>query len=738
MRALRLWLLPWLGLLAGCALTPRTEVADGVWDRPGDWDPIPLPGPCQADRATPLLDRALGSTEVVIGLDEADRQSSPYARAGALEDPFRLSWLRLAQSDATRLGCVEGEIAGITDRHLASPHPVAGLIRHAARVLDLGPDDAPPPAPAHDARAFDQALAALCALDPAGTGCPPGSGVLPADLARALAPVLAAVAEAAAARDAAHAAVELPPGPALEMWDYGGNHLTFDPGSPWIDPRLPGVGRYLLGGAPRARLYRAASQLAWAIESAGLERFAGRRGVGYRQPTPLGEIVIADAADQVHDLQPAPLLLVDLGGDDAYYGAAGSNARGYPVGLLIDVAGDDRYRYPEHGGTPDARLLPADAAGRAPHSAEAGPFSLSTEARQGAGRDGIGMLFDLGDGDDHYQSLNMSQGYAHLGVGVLFDGGGDDRYLAETRAQGAAVFGIAIAVDAGNGRDLRRAVHAAQGFGYSGGFGLLLDGGGDDVYTCEPGRLERGGLLLFPGSQTARRSNVSFCQGAGFGRRHDAHGVYLSGGVGVLRDAGGDDRYDAALFAQGTGYWQGAGFLSDADGADTYEAMYYAQGGGAHFALAVLADGGDGDDRFNTHAPPSYMHLGAGHDLSVGALLNERGDDVYVIAGLGAGASHCNGVGLLVDNAGDDAYRALNDYGSGLGEVGAECVEKRPLGASIGVMIDAGGTDRYQYPASPHLAPGDDSRWGQRRRGLPSELGIGLDAAGESGIHVGG
>ena len=38
------------------------------------------------------------------------------------------------------------------------------------------------------------------------------------------------------------------------------------------------------------------------------------------------------------------------------------------------------------------------------------------------------MLFDLGTADDVYESLVASQGYSHLGVGVLFDEGSNDKY----------------------------------------------------------------------------------------------------------------------------------------------------------------------------------------------------------------------------------------------------------------------------------------------------------------------
>src|SRR6185436_5684009 len=82
-----------------------------------------------------------------------------------------------------------------------------------------------------------------------------------------------------------------------------------------------------------------------------------------------------------------------------------------------------------------------------------GPITLSRELRQGSGAFGVGILADLGGGDDQYTSPRRSQGYGAAGVGVLFDDGGDDHYLGETEVQGAATMGIGLLLDAGDGRD---------------------------------------------------------------------------------------------------------------------------------------------------------------------------------------------------------------------------------------------------------------------------------------------
>jgi len=348
------------------------------------------------------------------------------------------------------------------------------------------------------------------------------------------------------------------------------------------------------------------------------------------------------------------------------------------------------------------------------------------------------MLFDLGNGNDSYASLRTSQGYAHLGVGILYDEGGSDSYVSEALSQGAAQFGIALLIDAGEGDDTFRSFSKSQGFGYVGGMGLLWNGGGNDVYQCNHGDPERGGIRLYYSPQLPNNGNSSFCQGAGFGRRDDSSLTFLSGGLGILRDVHGDDTYEASVFGQGTGYWQGTGLLSDGGGSDSYDAYWYIQGGAAHYAIGILTDDGEGDDSFNSLRSPRAMGTGAGHDFSVGVLINEAGNDTYNFATLAAGASNCNGVGLFVDNSGDDTYNAASDHGSGMGNVSGECLDSRPTAISIGIMLDADGTDTYNYPESEFPLPEDGQTWGHRRNGLESEFGSGIDAdGGETGIHPG-
>ena len=225
--------------------------------------------------------------------------------------------------------------------------------------------------------------------------------------------------------------------------------------------------------------------------------------------------------------------------------------------------------------------LPSDASGRY-GDAYYGPFSLSSRGRQGSGTLGIGIALDLGTEGDEYRSLRKSQGWGALGVGILYDAGGDDTYLCEAGCQGASAFGVGILLDAGPGTDRYEGYNSVQGFAYVKAVGILYDSGGDDTYLAQPDD------VLYYNPQDPGRSNSSMSQGMGFGRRSDpppygtGDGVFMSGGLGVLRDLGGDDDYECAIFCEGSGYWFGTGILADGAGGDHYDARWYVQGGAAH------------------------------------------------------------------------------------------------------------------------------------------------------------
>ncbi|MFO0747924.1 MAG: hypothetical protein U1F43_20025 [Myxococcota bacterium] len=707
------------------------------------WDPDPTLPPCAVDGATPLLDQALAHAGVArdaLGFSSDDYAQSAYATSGKLDDVFLLPWFRATQADALHAACFGAEVAASLDAMAAGRHPVAAMIRHAAKRLERW-QDGPPLAAPPSSRTLTDAVAAAC--DAAGKTCAaadlePALATLPADLRAALVPVFDAMADALAAH---RAMVQSTQYASAQAWvDKGQIGIGFGGQYAFLLRAAPR--EYLSGLTTRPALDLAAARLAYAIESVDWAPFRGRSGVTLELETALGVIRIRDAAADTYPAAApgdAPLwFFLDLGGDDVHEDDIGANTTGaLGVNVAIDLDGKDSYGYAPHpaDGDPDW-LLPADDGGRYAATTENGPISASPHARQGAARNGIAMLFDLGQDDDHYRSLTMSQGYAHLGVGVLLDDGGDDVYESESASQGAAVFGIGLFVDLGAGKDQHRIFVNGQGSGNVAGAGIAFDGGGDDLWWSDPGLVDHGGHPLVFSPQMPGQANTSLTQGAGSGIRWDSEDAHFSGGLGILRDAGGDDHYTASLFAQGSGYWQGTGILSDGGGSDSYDALYYVQGGGAHYSIAMLLDGGPGDDQMNQVLPPAYMQMGAGHDFTLGLLVNEQGDDRYHFAGLAVGASNCNGIGIFVDNGGDDTYDTTSDYGSGMGNISDECAAARPDARSIGIMLDAGGSDTYTYPESTFAVPHDDTTWGHITHALPSEHGAGVDGTGETGIHA--
>lgn len=474
---------------------------------------------------------------------------------------------------------------------------------------------------------------------------------------------------------------------------------------------------------------REAIVLARTIEAADLGRFRGVMGASFDVDTPLGRIVIRDAAAHRYTAEayPSTLLVVDLGGDDTYECQVAANASAEnPVSVLVDLDGADAYGYvarPSSLDTPET--LPSDDAGRA--RSGAGAPSMSRTGRQGSARLGVALLYDLGPQGDRYRSLRMSQGFGALGIGGLYDAGGDDEYTLEAGGQGGGILGYGALVDAG-GADRYTSWAFAQGFGYVRGVGVLYDGDGDDVYDSMVTP------ILYPSPQS-RGSNSSFTQGAGFGRRADQapDRLSMSGGVGVLRDRRGADRYSSGVFAQGTGYWGAVGLLLDGDGDDRYDARWYVQGAAAHYAYGALVDGG-GRDVFNMTATRENMASGAGHDFSLGILLNLGADaDVYGVPNLSLGAGNANGAGIFADEGGDDTYSARSALTVGNAALETLTDPGRLMRPTVGIFLDGGGDDTYdRMPAGP---VGNDRSWSQRiHPEAPLERGVGVDGAGALGL----
>lgn len=408
--------------------------------------------------------------------------------------------------------------------------------------------------------------------------------------------------------------------------------------------------------------------------------------VAWRIDTPLGAVVVdTTGRDNVHVLS-GPLLVVDAGGNDRY--EFGAREGGRRISVLLDHGGDDEYVALAPGADPSAAVL------------------------------GYGILWDT-QGDDRHRGTQLAQASALFGAALLVDEAGRNELTAGGHAQGHAIGGIAVLVG-GPGDDAYRAQTHAQGSAGPAGVAILVERGGDDRYALDNSPLSR------PSPQLPDR-NTSMGQGAGRGLRTDAaDGRSAAGGIGILVDLAGDDRYEAQVFAQGVGFREGLGILVDDAGDDRYEAAWYAMGAAAHRGAGVLLDRGTGRDRYRaTHS----QSLGAAHDFSVGFFLDEGGDDRYHAGALGLGAANDNGIAFFVDAAGDDAY-GVDEGGClafGAARIGEWGTLRDDL-PNLGLFMDLGGDD--SYPS--HCAQvRNDAAWAAPRRwpsrGLRGESGAGID-----------
>lgn len=437
----------------------------------------------------------------------------------------------------------------------------------------------------------------------------------------------------------------------------------------------------------REALHAGMLELAGAIESLdhALQSMPDGPPVHWRWATPLGEVVVDTTGSSNVHRQRDTLLVVDVGGDDAYYFEPPSPS--HRISVVMDRGGNDRYVAPSPGSDPSSAVM------------------------------GYGILWDAG-GDDSYEGDQFTQGAALLGVALHVDRDGRNRYQATGHAQSFAAGGVAV-LAAGSGEDDYVALTHAQASAGPQGVAILVDTGGDDRYQL--GNTP----LVLPSSQSPEL-NVSMGQGAARGERSAPGGRVLSGGIGVLFDLGGNDVYQAQVFAQGAGYFEGVGILMDGGGRDVFEGAWYAMGAAAHTAVGVLIKRGPAADRYLTSHSTS---LGAAHDFSVAMFADEGGDDVYRLGTLGLGASHDNSVAVFLDLQGDDVYQVGEAICNVLGAtLLSDPNPRRDDAPAFALFADTGGTDLYQTGC---VHANNTRIWrapqntGERR--MRSDRGVGLD-----------
>lgn len=354
--------------------------------------------------------------------------------------------------------------------------------------------------------------------------------------------------------------------------------------------------------------------------------------------------------------------ILEPGGNDVYDCDLFTDFQ-HPGYLIIDFAGNDIYRN--------------DKIGR----------GMSVLA-------GCGTVLDF-EGNDFYQYSDFAQS-AILGFHYLRDEKGNDVYSSGLFTQGAAMFGISILQD-NEGNDTYTATEFAQGVGGPKGFGLLLDGKGNDIYYA-------GGKYLH--APLAPFDYRSMAQGFGFGFRPD-----IAGGIGILYDGEGNDRYSGGVYAQGVAYWYAIGALIDVKGNDYYDAVYYPQGSGIHLANGALIDMEGEDHYYSKHGPGQ----GNGHDWSVGVFIDRKGNDHYSVEG-GNGLGLTNSVGIFIDSEGDDKYEHRNPSNYGFANSARES-------GGLGLFLDAGGKDVY-----PDTTKADNKTWQQGTYGIGRDIELNIPA----------
>lgn len=447
--------------------------------------------------------------------------------------------------------------------------------------------------------------------------------------------------------------------------------------------------RQLLPLVEREAVLAGMLDLVGAVEH--LQRFvktneAALPSVAWSLQTPFGWIVVDTTRRNNHHRLKDPLLVLDVGGDDDYEFLAPSDK--HAISVLVDCGGNDRYFSAAPGADPSSPTL------------------------------GYGILWDT-EGDDRYEGTDQAQASALFGAALLVDGGGNNRFIAGSHSQAHAIGGISVLVS-GAGEDAFTAQSYSQASGGPGGVAVLVDTGGNDRYTLN------NDPLVWPSPQLPDR-NTSMGQGAGYGMRGDlSDGRSASGGIGMLLDLAGNDRYEAQVMAQGFGYHEGLGLLLDDGGTDHFETAWYGMGAGVHHAAGVLLKRGIGNDVYRS---AHEMVLGAGNDLSVGVFVDEGGDDEYSVGQLSLGVANANSTGIFVDGAGNDRYAVASTTCRALGAASMPAWgNARETLPSLGLFMDLGGVDSYPTHC---VRAANNSLWAGPRAWpqleLRSEAAAGID-----------
>ncbi|MDF2460186.1 MAG: uncharacterized protein K0S79_2602 [Nitrospira sp.] len=354
------------------------------------------------------------------------------------------------------------------------------------------------------------------------------------------------------------------------------------------------------------------------------------------EATSYGMIVIGGSGPNTYELDHRFALIVDLGGDDLYRGLIAASA-GIEHGnaVIIDMSGNDTYDSAALGlatGRLGVGLL-IDEAGDDVYQLEMGSG--------GAGFGGLGILFDA-KGNDLYMGTRLTQGAAIGGLGLLFDAAGNDRYASHGFALGfGGPQGVGAVID------------------YQGDDEYQCGNKYPSAYNDEDAPNGKPGDPMFQydcfglGTGSGRRILT---------KRPEWQAYDLAGGWGLLLDVGGNDRYRSANFSQGHGYFFGAGAFLDLSGNDEYFAARYGHGSSAHYGVGFFTDR-QGADHYESTGP--FYNGGVAWDHGMSMMIDAGIDpDRYIFQSTdGLGKADYSGWGLFVDEGGNDSYQTRDGYG---------------------------------------------------------------------------
>jgi len=380
--------------------------------------------------------------------------------------------------------------------------------------------------------------------------------------------------------------------------------------------------------------------------------------------TPAGAIVIGGKEPNTYNLDAMGdvALVIALGGGNTYYDGAVSINR--PLLVNINLGGQNVYRSTKPGVQAGAIL-------------------------------GVSMIVNA-EGGNRYEAADLAQASAIGGVGIIVEFGGDNTYRGVRRVQAQAIGGLGIIISHGAGNNYHAGMWG-QGLGGPLGFGIIDDIGGHDHYYL-------GGLYV-NSYKPETPGYEGFGQGVGGGIRQVA-----DGGIGMLLNGGGHNVYEFDYLSHGGGYWCGLGFARDFGGysqrliarksfygGERTETLFqrFGCGWGCHYALGFCFDDG-GHSTFEG----SIMGSGMAWDCSVGALCVFGGNnhfeaDQSLVQGCGAQGS----LGILFQYGDNSEFKG---WGQGYASSNLTYHNPRDCGGNFSFMVCYGAGNTFGCGAQEH------------------------------------